>query len=358
MRRKITAADKKILTGNTDLILSSMVRTKVGISFVAMGVTYGVCLLVAAIVFCGLLGLTDGPAVCALLIVPIVVTALIFWLRYVLGSRILVNRLFAVGKTSINGATLIFDDGWKYIEDDLADKYGTPYSFTMPEYIQSSQEGLRLVVVRNGDMVFLMRAENGLEELIPFGAPPERDQVIAAAHPNMLAGDVADSGSDLRISRFFSNYPNNNKVRKSLALLGAGFFGFLGSVFVVFLAYGAVFRYTALGDRYFAVGLPLILVLTVLSVVVCGRRYKLVLKAKYKDISSVEAVTLISCTPCGADAAFYSFTVGCRDAEGRQVAKTYPRCDGFDKADLARMKPGRKIYMYKYREGMVFFGTK
>lgn len=270
--------------------------------------------------------------------------------------------LFKPGITQINGGTVVIDNGCsmpEYIEDDLLDEQRRPYKILIPEMWTPLPAGTRLIVIINGDNIYLMKREKELESLVPEEGPQQAyNDSPHIGHQNQLKyTDMTVPDGDVRIGNFFKNYKNFEMYRKDLTLCAAGFFGFLGWIFIVFAAYGFIFRLTPLGDGYFAVGLPLIPIMTIVTVVVTGILYGRKIKARYKDLRSVSKVILVRSLRAGGQP-LRDFVVCEKNSNGEFETRHYAGTGLSDEKDASKMIPGQIIYKYTYGKDEVFFGTK
>jgi hypothetical protein len=270
--------------------------------------------------------------------------------------------LFKPGITQINGGTVVIDNGCsmpEYIEDDLLDEQKRPYKILIPEMWTPLPAGTRLIVIINGDNIYLMKREKELESLVPEEGPQQAyNDSPHIGHQNQLKyTDMTVPDGDVRIGNFFKNYKNFEMYRKDLTLYAAGFFGFLGWIFIVFAAYGFIFRLTPLGDGYFAVGLPLIPIMTIVTVVVTGILYGRKIKARYKDLRSVSKVILVRSLRAGGQP-LRDFVVCEKNSNGEFETRHYAGTGLSDEKDASKMIPGQIIYKYTYGNNEAFLGTK
>ncbi|MBO4927180.1 MAG: hypothetical protein J5379_02885 [Clostridiales bacterium] len=370
MRRVITKEEKKILDRNSERICSTAIFGRQGFSFLALAIGMTIGCILGAIVGFGIIGMeNEGPSMLAFFGISLSVAAITVYLTSVIGTKRIHDRYFVVGKTQINGATIILDEEsgvTAYTEDDYLDENGNPYKIAVTDLFVRPQNETRYIIVINGDTTFMMSAEGELAGLIPKSStempqsqteiPQAKNEIIG--HPNQFRiTDDHVPEAQQRIKRFHSVYPNTNRYRKSLALLGTGFFGFMGWTFLVFLAYGLFFQYTKLEKNYFVWGIPAILILTEISLLVCDMIFRKKNKNKYHDFKDVRKVVLLRKQ--------VSFRPGCLDflvcetnEKGEMGYGQYLGFDGFDSGDAASMKPGQIIYKYTYGKDGVFLGTK
>ncbi len=280
-------------------------------------------------------------------------------------DRVLTNmpygKLFEVGKTEINGATFYYNErGAEYTLDDVNDPDGNPYIFPFMEYSNTLENGTRIIAITNGDTLVFMRGHEALDKLIP----PSPDRVpgndsVWLGHPNQLKfNDDSVPDEKERIARFFRVYKSSNAAPRWAVHLGPLFFGLCGWILAVFGLYGFVFQYTPLADKYFMAGLPLIVVLTLLTVIasdliVTGR-----MKRKYGSIRSVTKVILMCTFPQNDQAHTRTFHIcGMRNGNSANT-EGYSHHDSFDCSDAKTMMPGQIIYKYTCDSGKVFLGTR
>lgn len=279
------------------------------------------------------------------------------------GAKRLRANLFKAGYTQVNGGTVVIDNSGnppEYIEDDLFDGQRRPYKILLPNTHMPLPSGSRLIVIINGDNIYLLKREKELESLVPEEGPqqPYNDSPHIGHQNQLKYTDLTVTDSDIRIKNFFKNYRNNERHRKDAILFGAGFFGLLGWIFIVFAAYGYIFRFTPLGDGYFAVGLPLILIMTIVTIVVADIMYSKKLRGKYKDLKSVTKVILVHTIHVYGNPYIRDFVVCEKNSSGDYVARSYVGTSMFDESDASRMKPGQIIYKYTYGNNEAFLGTK
>lgn len=403
MRRYITKEDKRILDKYSGRIQTLMVSGQTTLNFVALAISCTVGAIGGAIVGLGVLGMNHPYSLPAFFLIMLGITVLGTVLTAVIGTRRKRNRIFRVGKTMINGATCVGDitcPPIAYTEDDLVDGNGHPYKILCSEFLaMANRIGERLIVVVNGEMVFLMKAEGKLATLIPAEAPQavsEESAVIAHQneldHISSMPGTAvsaaaseqvpvmepvtspAPSASAVRaqnmghpavteherrqIDTFFNYYVNTHRLRRSLVLLGTGFFGFCLLAIVIFAVYGFFFDGTAYEDNYFPIALPLLLVLPPIFLYTCLRLFRSYLRKKYRNIVSVRPVILISSNVSFAAPYARDFIISELNVDGKMEAKQYVGHRGYDCADASRMKPGQTIYKYTYGDGELFFGTR
>lgn len=271
--------------------------------------------------------------------------------------------LFKAGYTQINGGTVVIDNDGnppEYIEDDLLDEQKRPYKILVPEVLTPLHSGTRLIVIINGDNIYLLKRENELESLVPEEGPQQayKDSPHIGHQNQLKHTDMTVPDGEVRICNFFKNYKNMERHRKDAMLFGAGFFGLLGWIFIVFAAYGYIFRFTTLGDGYFAVGLPLIPIMTIVTVVVADIMYGRKMKEKYKGLKSVTKVILLCSHHVSGQANLRDFIVCEKNENGGFVTRSYVGTSMFDESDASKMLPGQIIYKYTYGKDEVFFGTK
>ena len=125
----------------------------------------------------------------------------------------------------------------------------------------------------------------------------------------------------------------------------------------MFAAYGFIFRLTPLGDGYFEVGLPLIPIMTIVTVVVADIMYGRKMKEKYKDLKSVTKVILVRSLRAGGQP-LRDFVVCEKNSNGEFETRHYAGTGLADEKDASKMLPGQIIYKYTYRNNEVFLGTK
>lgn len=366
MRRTITPEEKKILDRHSGSIMTLMASGRVGFSFLTLAIAMAVGCIISAVLAFGVMGVENRWSMAVFLVLPLVLSAIAEILTIRIGTRILRDRLFVAGKTQINGGTIVYDEkeraAW-YTEDDLLDAQGRPYRIEPPDFVFGVLNGARLIVAATGEETYLLRSEGELAGLIPADPPQDVSQASTyIGHQNQITfhDDSMPDGEE-RIGRFFRTYINTSRFRRSLVLLGAGFFGFCGWVIVIFSAYGFYFQYTPAGDRYFMVGLPLIPVLTAATVAAFAMSVRGQIRSRYREIIGVKKVILVKhrYTPHREDAR--DFLVCELNDQGACTVDLYQSCTGFDTADAARMRPGQTICKFMYRTGNggtgVFFGT-
>jgi hypothetical protein len=164
---------------------------------------------------------------------------------------------------------------------------------------------------------------------------------------------------EARIQRFFKTYKNGSKYPKAHIYLEAAFFGFLGAVFIVFSAYGFIFRFIPpADDLFFPIALPFIPVLTVATTIAAGQIYKRRLMKHFGDFHGITRVILTGAPYSVYNSDTKTFNVVEMDLSGKTVTKMYTVKNGFDVRDVKHMKPGQIIYKYTFGQNGVFFGTK
>lgn len=363
MRRVITKEEKKILDKCSSYVTTGPVSGTVGFSFVALSIGCTVGAIIGAIWGFGILGQHHPLSMVAFFVPFLLGTVLAPLLTNIIGNKIRRNKLFVVGKTKINGATCTDDilSGayTTYAEDDYLDENGRPYKMMWPGSLLPPRKGTRYVLVENDGLIFLMYRDKELKSLVPEKAPQEADgecQIIG--HQKQVENTKIKQADQRRIELFFNHYKNTCRYRKSLCMLGTGFFGFLGWTFIIFATYGMFFDGTSYEDSYFPIALPLLFVLTGVSLGVCSYLFHRSNHKKYRNIKSVEKVILVVTNPYLDNSGRRAFQVTETDENGQSVTKVYDAITGFDCGDAAKMRPGQTIFKYTYDCGEVFFGTK
>ena len=364
MRRTITSEDKKKLDKYSNRLMTLMLQGKAGFSFLWLAIAMIVGCIIGAIVSFGILGQDHPWSLPFFLIFPLVLSAIVEILVITIGNRILRGRLFKVGKTEINGGTIIIDGKCElveYTEDDLLDPGGHPYRILLPEAWGRHRNGERIIVVWNGSSVFLMPAFKELATLIsaiPPQIPDEGSQHIGHQNQLTLESSYVED-ADVRIRRFFRNYKNSNRSVRGLVMLGAWFFGFTGWIVVTFCFYGFFLQYLPIdGTRYFAWLTLAIPLLTFATADIVERVYRHRIKVKYKGLTSVSKVILITTGISFIVPHARDFKVVEKDIIGQCTVNLYAHHDGYDFRDAEKMKPGQIIYKYTTEDGKVFFGSK
>ena len=361
MRRYITREDKKILDNNSDRILSFMISGKTGFSFVALAIGSAIGGISGMIVAFGVIGQNNRYSMLAFFTLFLLFTIMVPLYTSIIGTRNKRNKLFQVGKTMINGATCVIDPktgNWAYIEDDFVDDNGNPYMMVLSGLWTPPTEGQRFILVNTGETTFLMSYWGELRTLVPENTPQKVAMESAfVGHQNMIEKTNDPNADNDRIRKFFKNYRNTYRYRRSLALLATGFFGFCGLTIIVFGGYGLFFEGTSLEDRYFPVALPSLFFLTIIAIDVCTRIFDHVIKKRYRNITSVKKVVLVNTIVSFGNDRSRSFTVTETDDNGVSNTRTY-YTTGFDCGDASKMKPGQTIYKYTFGNGEFFFGTK
>ena len=429
MRRPITKEDKKILDKYSNRIQTLMMSGTAGFSFLALSIGTAVGGIIGAILAFGILGEHHPLSLYIFLFSFLIGGALAVFLTMKIGTRSKRNKLFRVGVTLLNGATCVnnFDDEeFTYTEDDLLDENGHPYKILFTELYSRPKKGDRFIVLVNGDVTFLMKAENEeLASLIPEKAPQEvHPDSIVIAHQNELlkktsvvsqatssaqangapqvsnqaqaavtpatqaqaaaatpspaqaqipsapaptplyqsqneAYKIAASAYEKRqIETFYSHYPNTSRFRRSMAILGAGFFGFCFLIILFFSFYGLFIEGTVYEDRYFPVAVPLIFLLTPVCIWVCIVLFKKSLYKKYGEIKAVKPVLLMRTDVNMIVPHTRDFVISEADINGNMVVNQYRAHPNFDCADSDHMKPGQTIFKYTFENGGIFFGSK
>ena len=363
MRRVITKEDKQILDKYSAYIATGPQSGTAGFSFVALSIGCTIGAVTGAVWGLGILGQHHPLSMVAFFIPCILGTVLTPWLTNVIGTRRIRNKLFVVGKTKINGATCVSDiysaSGTTYTEDDYLDENGRPYRMLWPGSILPPRRGTRYILVENDGKIFLMHYSKGLKSLVPAKAPQEADdECTIIGHQNQFQNAQNNRADQRRIELFFSHYKNTSKHRKSLCMLGTGFFGFCLWSIVIFGGYGAFFEGSRYEDQYFPIALPMLFVLTGLSMGVCSFLFWRSNHIKYRDFTSVKKVILVNTQPYLDSSGLRYFLVTETDESGKSGPREYVGIDGFDRADAAKMRPGQTIFKYTYGAGDVFFGTK
>ena len=425
MRRPITKKDKKILDKYSNHIQTLMMSGTAGFSFLALSIGTAVGGILGAIVAFGILGEHHPLSLYIFLFSFLIGGALAVFFTMKIGTRSKRNKLFRVGITLLNGATCvnnIDDEEFTYTEDDLLDENGHPYKILFTELYSRPKKGDRFIVLVNGDVTFLMKAENEeLASLIPEKAPQEvhpdsiviahqnellkktsvapqaasaaqtvvtptaqaqavaptvqaqtattssqiQSQIPSASAPTPLyqsqneAYRIAASAYEKRqIETFYNHYPNTSRFRRSLAILGTGFFGFCFLTIIFFSCYGLFFDGTAYEDRYFPVAVPLIFLLTPVCIWVCIRVFKRSLYKKYGEIKAVKPVLLVRTNVNMIVPHTRDFVISEADINGNMVVNQYRAHPNYDCADSDHMKPGQTIFKYIFENGGIFFGSK
>ncbi len=363
MRRVITKEEKQILDKYSAYIATGPQSGRAGFSFVALAIGCAAGGITGAVLAFGILGQHHPLSMVAFFIPFILGSVLPPWIAGVIGTRRIQNRLFVVGKTRINGATCVSDiycpSGTTYTEDDYLDENGRPYRMLWPRSILPPRRGTRYILVENEGKIFLMYYAKGLKSLVPETAPQEADdECTIIGHQNQFQNEQNNKADQRRIEQFFSNYKNTSKHRKSLCMLGTGFFGFCLWTIVIFGGYGVFFEGTRYEDLYFPIALPMLFVLTGLSLAVCAYLFRRSIWLKYRNITFVKKVVLVNTQSYLDNSGRRYFLVTETDANGNSVPREYAAHDGFDCADAANMRPGQTIFKYTYGKGDVFFGTK
>ena len=368
MRRVINEEEKKLLDKYAKTSLTMMIPLRVGFSFTAFAISCVAGAILGSIIAFGVIGMNNDWSMPAFFLIMLVVTALFTWLTSVIGTKRIRNRLFRVGKTKINGATCISEADsqvfphpeFVYTEDDLLDQDGNPYKIVLPELFAFPRKGERFIVVENDGVTFLLECNAHLKCLIPETPPQNTDEAKAViGHSNQITfatEDVPDGNA--RINRFFSVYTSTNTVKRSWAILGTAFFGFMGWAFLVFLVFGIFFSHVDEHGRYFMFGIPMIFIMTGLSILVCIKYFQVRNKEKYKNFTKIEKVVLVSSSVSFVVPHARDFMVCEKGPDGEMMQRAYIGVDGFDASDAASMKPGQIIYKYSYGEKGIFFGTK
>lgn len=363
MRRVITKEEKKILDKYSAYVATGPQPGRMGFSFVALAIGCTIGAILGSILAFGVLGQHHPLSMPVFFLFYISGSVLTPWLTAVIGTKRIRNRLFVVGKTKINGATCVSDiyssSGTTYTEDDFLDENGRPYRMLWPGSMFPPRRGTRYILVENDGKIFLMYYDKGLKSLVPGKAPQEADdECTIIGHQNQFQNKQNDKADQQRIRKFFRYYKNTNKHRRSLCMLGTGFFGFCLWGIVIFGSYGMFFEGTKYEDRYFPIALPMLFVLTALSLDVCEHLFRRSNRLKYSDITSVKKVVLINTQPYPDNSGLRYFLVAETDLNGNSETRAYVAHDGFDCADAAKMRPGQTIFKYTYGSGDVFFGTK
>ena len=362
MRRPITAAEKQLLDKYCNEMMASAVITKRPFSPLALAISMTAGSIVGLFLCMILLAMENPLSIFMFLFCPIIISAVVEAIVINSGTKKILNGFFEVGKTEINGGTVVIDGEYEYpeyTEDDLLDEQEHPYRIMLPHTRLHLQNGERVIVIINGKQTLLMKAMKGLEPLIPSAPPQELAyDALHIGHRNQLEyPDLSVPDADEHIRRFGRNYKNNNARPKALAVLGAAFFGFCGAIVVIFSTYGLVFRETSMGDTFFTCGMLAIPILTIATVVIYSRIYGWQIKKSRGKILNVSKVILVSTRLSYAPNGSRAFMVCEQTKYGSIIADSY-MTTGYDVRDVTKMFSGQTIYKYQFENGTCFFGTK
>ncbi len=364
MRHAITKEEQKILAKNCYMLQTRIAGAEMRLTLPILGMAFVIAGGSAAFTSFGLMG-EDHPLTSVVFFTICVVLALaICAVWYFIGRGIFTSKMFKTGSTCINGGTIFYNQEFncvEYIEDNFTDENGAPYMIRIPEQKDPYKPGERVLVVINGDSVFLMKLNDQLSTLLPGmdGWQASSDSKHIGHQMELKFHDYSVPDGEARIQRFFKTYKNGSKYRKSSIYLEAAFFGFLGAVLIIFSAYGFIFRFIpAADDVYFLITLPLIPALTVATIIAAGKIYKRRLMNHFGDFHGITRVILTGAPYSVINSDTKTFNVVERNLSGQTVTKMYTVKDGFDVCDVKRMKPGQIIYKYTFDQNGVFFGTR
>lgn len=364
MRRAITKEEQRILEKNCFMLQTRIKGAEMRLTFPILVASFVIAGGFAAFTSFGLMGEDNPLSSVVFFIICVVLAVAICAVWYFIGRSIFSSQMFKVGSTCINGGTIFYNEELRcveYIEDDFTDENGAPYIIRIPEHKDPYKPGERVLVVINGDSVFLMKLNEQLASLLPGmdGWQAYSDSKHIGHQLELKFHDYSVPDGEARIMRFFKTYKNGSKYRKSAVYLDAVFFGFLGAVLIVFSAYGFIFRFIpAIDDVYFPIALLLIPATMAAAAIVAGKIYKSRLMKHFVDFHGVTRVILTGAPYSVFNSNTKTFNVVERDLSGRTVTKMYTVRDGFDVCDVKRMKPGQIIYKYTFGQNGVFFGTK
>ena len=344
-------------------MMASMVITKKPFSYLALAISMTVGGIIGLYLTAILLILENPLSILAFLFVPILLSAVVESIVIKSGTKKLLDKYFEVGKTEINGGTVVIDHECKfmeYTEDDLLDEQEHPYRILLPHTRLHLQSGERVIVIINGENILLMKAKKELESLIPSAPPQELSyDAMHIGHQNQLEfPDLSVPDADEHIRNFRKNYRNNSVRPKALGILGAAFFGFCGAIVVIFSTYGFVFRQTSMGDIFFTCGMIAIPILTIATVFVYSHIYNWQIRKARGKILNVSKVILVSTRIALATTGSRIFMVCEQNRYGAITPESYHVNTGFDVRDVAKMFSGQTIYKYQFENGTYFFGTK
>ena len=339
-----------------------------GFSFAGFAIACVVGAIVGAVIAFGVIGMENETASLIAFFASYAVIAVIGTIIYaVIGTKIIRNKLFRAGKTMINGVSIVrVTQGSRgeysalFIEDDMLDNKGQPYMIAMGGgSAWQPVEGSRMVLIINDGSYFLMDNHESFKGMIKDEEPMKyrEDLLILASPGELLLNEkpVKRKTSDLQ-DKFFRKYKNTNRTNRALAILGTAFFGFCGWTILILGLYGLFFQKIGVSGNYFLVGIPLIPVLTGLSIAVCVNLFKFKLHKKYGRIKNAEEVIFLGYVPSFNYLA--DFIISEKDEYGHLQRGVYSGIDGFDCADVKKMKRGHKIVKYTFEDGKIFFGSK
>jgi len=364
MRHAITAEEQKILAKNCHMLQSRMNGAETRLTFPILVAAFVFAGAFSAFTSFGLMGEKHPMAGMVFFILCVVLSVAICAVWLVIERKIFSSKMFRTGITNINGGTIFYNEELscvEYIEDDFTDEHRKPYLIRIPEHKDPYKPGERVIVVINGDSVYLMKLNEQLASLLPGldGWQASSDSKHIGHQMELKFHDYSVSDGEAHIQRFFKTYKNGSKYPKAYIYLEAAFFGFLGAVFIVFSAYGFIFRFIPPADDiFFPIALPFIPVLTVATTIAAGQIYKHRLMKHFGDFHGVTRVILTGAPYSVVNSDTKTFNVVEMDLSGKTVTKMYTVKAGFDVLDVKHMKPGQIIYKYTFGQNGIFFGTK